>query len=84
MDLAKGFKLFVMLRELVLQFTKSVVSNPADGRTKLCQLKIFTLTLLSLMFRRLYYTDISCLGGVFAKNTSRKTNNFPSRMASEI
>ena len=25
------------------------------------------------------YTDISCLGGVFAKHTSRKTNNFPSR-----
>jgi hypothetical protein len=25
------------------------------------------------------YTDISCLGGVFAKNTSRKTKNFPSR-----
>ena len=27
-----------------------------------------------------YYTDISYLGGVFAKNTSRETNNFPSRL----
>ena len=26
-----------------------------------------------------FYTDISCLGGVFAKNTSRKTENFPIR-----
>jgi hypothetical protein len=26
-----------------------------------------------------FYTDISCLGGVFAKNTSRKTKNFPIR-----
>ena len=31
-----------------------------------------------------FYTDISCLGGVFAKNTSRETKNFPSRMAREI
>jgi hypothetical protein len=30
------------------------------------------------------YTDILGLGGVFAKNTSRETKNFPSRMASEI
>jgi hypothetical protein len=30
------------------------------------------------------YTDMSCLGGVFAKNTSRETKNFPSRMAREI
>ena len=31
------------------------------------------------------YTDISCLGGgIFAKNTSRETKNFPSRRASEI
>jgi hypothetical protein len=27
-----------------------------------------------------FYADISCLGGVFAKNTSRETKNFPSRM----
>ena len=26
-----------------------------------------------------YYTDISCLGGVFAKNTSRETKNFGER-----
>ena len=26
------------------------------------------------------YTDISCLGGIFSKNTSRETKNFPSRM----
>jgi len=31
-----------------------------------------------------FYTDISCLGEVFAKNTSRETKNFPSRMAREI
>jgi hypothetical protein len=31
-----------------------------------------------------FYTDISCLGGVFAKNTSRETTNFPSRMPREI
>jgi hypothetical protein len=31
-----------------------------------------------------FYTDISCLGGVFAKNTSRETKNFPRRMAREI
>jgi len=31
-----------------------------------------------------FYTNISCLGGVFAKNTSRETTNFPSRMAREI
>jgi hypothetical protein len=31
-----------------------------------------------------FYTDISCLGGVFAKNTSRQTKNFPNRMAREI
>jgi hypothetical protein len=31
-----------------------------------------------------YYTDISCLGGVFAKNISRETKKFPSRMAREI
>ena len=31
-----------------------------------------------------FYTDISCLGGVFAKNTSRETKNFPSRMWREI
>jgi len=30
------------------------------------------------------YRDISCLGGVCAKNTSRETNNSPSRMAREI
>jgi hypothetical protein len=30
------------------------------------------------------YTDISCLGGVFAKNTSRETKNFPSQMSREI
>jgi hypothetical protein len=27
---------------------------------------------------------VSCLGGIFAKNTSRETTNFPSRKASEI
>jgi hypothetical protein len=27
----------------------------------------------------LFWTDISCLGGVFVKNTSRETKNFPSR-----
>jgi len=32
----------------------------------------------------IYYTDISCLGGVFAKNTSRETKNFPRRKAREI
>ena len=26
------------------------------------------------------YTDISCLGGVFAKNTSRETKNIPSQI----
>jgi hypothetical protein len=31
-----------------------------------------------------YYTDISCLGGVFVKNISRETKNFPSQMAREI
>ena len=32
-----------------------------------------------------FYTDISCLGGgVFAKNASRETKNFPSREAREI
>jgi hypothetical protein len=31
-----------------------------------------------------FYTDILCLGGVFAKNTSRETKHFPSRMAREI
>ena len=31
-----------------------------------------------------FYTDISCLGEVFAKNTSRETNNFPSRIAREF
>ena len=31
-----------------------------------------------------FYADISCFGGVFAKNTSRKTKNFPSQMAREI
>ena len=31
-----------------------------------------------------YYTDISCLGGVFAKNTSRETKNFQSQMAREF
>jgi hypothetical protein len=31
-----------------------------------------------------FYTDISCLGGAFPKNTSRETKNFPSRMAREI
>jgi len=30
------------------------------------------------------WTDILCLGGVFAKNTSRETNNFPTRMVREI
>ena len=33
--------------------------------------------------KKVFYTDISCLGGVFAKNTSRETKNFPSRMARE-
>jgi hypothetical protein len=32
----------------------------------------------------IYYTDISCLGGIFAKNTSRETKNFLGRMAREI
>ena len=27
-----------------------------------------------------FYTDISCLGGIFAKNTSRETNNLVSRL----
>ena len=31
-----------------------------------------------------FYTDISCLGGVFAKYSSRETENFPSRMARKI
>jgi hypothetical protein len=31
-----------------------------------------------------FYTDISCLGGVFAKNTSRETKNFASRKARDI
>jgi len=39
---------------------------------------------ITLGERMLFYTDISCLEGVFAKNTSRETNNFPSRMAREI
>jgi hypothetical protein len=30
-----------------------------------------------------FYTDISCLGGIFAKNTSRETKNFSSLMARE-
>jgi hypothetical protein len=37
------------------------------------------------MFRNMrFYTDVSCLGEVFAKNSSRETNNFTSRMAREI
>lgn len=31
-----------------------------------------------------HYTDISCLGGVFAKNTRRETKHFPRRMARKI
>ena len=31
-----------------------------------------------------FYTDISCLGGVFAKNTSLETKNIPSRKARKI
>ena len=33
---------------------------------------------------RIYLYNISCLWGVFAKNTCRETNNFPSRQAREI
>ena len=33
------------------------------------------------LYKVILYTDISCWGGVFAKNTSRETKNFPSRMA---
>jgi hypothetical protein len=31
-----------------------------------------------------FYTNIWCLGGVFVKNTSRETQNYPSRKAREI
>jgi hypothetical protein len=31
-----------------------------------------------------FWTDISCLGGVFVKNTSRETKNFPSQKARVI
>ena len=38
----------------------------------------------TIWYGRELYTDISCLGGVFAKNTSRETKYFPRRMAGEI
>ena len=42
------------------------------------------LGILSGEFLPKCYTDISCLGGVFAKNTSRETKNIRSRMVREI
>ena len=46
-----------------------------------------SMILAPKVFVHLYvvlWTDISCLGGIFANNTSRETKNFPSRKASEI
>jgi hypothetical protein len=42
------------------------------------QIHLHEVNILQIHNARLeFYTDISCLGGVFAKNTSRETNNFP-------
>jgi hypothetical protein len=38
-----------------------------------------SLFFLMLINKNCFYTDISCLGGVFAKNTSRETKSFPDR-----
>jgi len=43
-----------------------------------CNSYIIKLHFSERNFPKEFYTDISCLGGVFAKNTSRETNNFPS------
>ena len=45
---------------------------------------IFTHFMIILCLLIEYYTDVSCLGVVFVKNTSREMTNFPSRMAREI
>jgi hypothetical protein len=39
---------------------------------------------ISCIFSHSFYTDLSCLGGVFAKNTCRETKNFPIWKAREI
>jgi len=48
------------------------------------EIKLVSLYRLVTYSNVVYYTDISCLGGVFAKNTWRETTNFLSRMAREI
>jgi hypothetical protein len=37
----------------------------------------FILALKIIFFLMGFYTDISCLGGAFAKNTSREMKKFP-------
>ena len=52
------------------------------------QQRLYWLSLMCLENNNLntidFYTDISCLGGVFAKNTIRETNNFGSGNVSSL
>ena len=43
------------VKRLVLQCFNAVRSNPVEGRTKIVQLKIIILTLVGLIFRRIYH-----------------------------
>ena len=70
-----SYSSFTILNFIVLFKNTSELVNKSLGR-----IYMWILVFIKMCF----YTDISCLGGVFAKNTSRETKNFPSRMAREI
>ena len=48
-------------KRLVLQCINGVSSNPVEGRTKMLQLKHLILTLVGLVFRRIYICVCVCV-----------------------
>ena len=48
-------------KRLVLQCINGVSSNPVEGRTKMLQLKHLILTLVGLIFRRIYICVCVCV-----------------------
>jgi hypothetical protein len=70
-----SYSSFTILNFIVLFKNTSELVNKSLGRIYMWKL---------VFIKMCFYTDISCLGGVFAKNTSRETKNFLSRMAREI